>query len=269
MIKSKLGAATMWSAAIALLHVSIARADAPAPDHKAVAASASDRMISTEREWTGVWVLKGESLDGRPYSARSNVKKPGQPELPPHQGEIAAKALEKLLTPAYAAKYQAAKQDQVKGKPVDPTAACLPQGMPNIMYGPFAMEIVLAPTQMNFFSEWNEQTRHIYIGEEKHPADLMPTYNGHSIAHWDGDTLVVDTIGIRPETWLQEEGMHHSDKLHIVERFHLVPPDLLQDDMTMEDPEALTQPWHGPILFRKKPDLQTMEYVCEENNRER
>ena len=232
------------------------------------AGAAPKNSLSAVPDLNGVWVIKDESLDGRPYDAFSEVKKPGTVERPPHQLTIAERALVPLLTPAYRARHDSDLAEEAKGRTKDLQAACLPQGMPQLMYGPFAMEIMQTSHQINFFSEWMEQTRRIYLDRKEQPTDLDPTYNGHSIGHWEGDALVVDTVGIRAETELQGIGIHHSVKLHITERLHRVGADLLQDDMTMEDPEALVKPWHGQIVYRKKPDLEIMEYVCEENNKD-
>lgn len=210
---------------------------------------------------SGVWAVANESLDGRAYRSQ-------QPDLPLHQGTQAAKELESLLTSPYLERYRAAQAQEKAGKIIDPTASCMPQGMPRFMYGPFAMEILQTPAQINFFSEWNEQTRRIYTDGRGHPEDFGPAYNGHSIGRWEGDTLVVDTVGIHPDSMLQAVGMDHSAKLHITERFRFVPPDELHVEMMLEDPEALVRPWTGTVMYRKKTDIEIMEYICHENNRD-
>ena len=99
--------------------------------------------------------------------------------------------------------------------------------------------------------------------------DPDPTYNGYSIGHWEGDTLVVRTTAVKPDLGLFRFGATHSDKLVINERIHLKPgdPNILQIDYTFEDPEALAQPWHQSAAFERHRDLDQIEFVCAENDR--
>jgi hypothetical protein len=112
------------------------------------------------------------------------------------------------------------------------------------------------------------QTRTIFTDGRGHPDDLEAGIFGHSIGHWEGDTLVVDTIGIKTITELGA-GMKHSDKLHITERIHLAKddPNQLIDEMTLEDPVALEAPYHRTFTFKRERDWNLMEFVCAENDR--
>ena len=87
----------------------------------------------------------------------------------------------------------------------------------------------------------------------KHPDDLIPAYMGHSVAHWDGDTLVVDVVGFNDKTWLAGTGTFHSEALHITERYTRVDKDQITYDVTMEDPKVLTKPWtlHSTLMLRE------------------
>ena len=122
--------------------------------------------------------------------------------------------------------------------------------------------------QVTIIAEWSSQTRRIFTDGRKHPVDPDPTYQGHSIGHWEGDTLVIDTIGVRGDTVFDATGLGHSDQMHITERMRQSSPTELEDQITVEDPVAFTHPW---VITRKYkrggPDLQIMEYICEENNR--
>ena len=102
--------------------------------------------------------------------------------------------------------------------------------------------------------------------DAEHPDDLLPSYMGNSVAHWDGDTLVVDIIGFNDKTWFAGTGTFHSDALHIVERYTRVSKDRIDYEATMEDPNALTKPWvlQSSLMLRERTRLQ--EYVCAENN---
>ena len=96
-------------------------------------------------------------------------------------------------------------------------------------------------------------------------TDLTPTYMGHSIGHWDGDTFVIDTVGFNDKTWLDRAGHPHSDQLHVTERLRRIAADRLQIDFTIEDPVAYTQAFTSSMFFRLHPDWSLMEQVCEDN----
>lgn len=214
-------------------------------------------------DWNGVWVLG--------WMAKPN------PAVIASPGRFDPAAAARLLAnvPAYKGKYleqfQALQRSIAEGKPVDDLGAlCLPQGMPGFWVGPYAFEILQTPRQINLYQEWNEQTRRIYLNENKQPADLDPSYNGHSIGHWEGDVLVVDTAAVRADTLvLPGIGISgpHSDAMHISERFQSEGPDRLQVTMTVDDPKAFSKPWVDVVHLLRKPGMQVMEYVCEENNR--
>jgi hypothetical protein len=143
--------------------------------------------------------------------------------------------------------------------------SCLPPGLPRIYLQPFPMQIVQTPQEVIFLYEYDHTVRHVYIDGRPHPSDLTPTYMGDSIGHWDGNTLVVDTIGFNEKTWLDRDGHVHSDQLHVVERFHRVDRDHMQIAITMTDPKALAKPWETTLYYELKPDWHIMEQVCTDN----
>jgi hypothetical protein len=148
----------------------------------------------------------------------------------------------------------------------DPTGECLPAGIPrSVMLGLFPQQFVQTPTQLVILYEYMSTFRVIPFGTS-HPDDLFPSYMGNSVAHWDGDTLVVDVIGFNDKTWLAGTGTFHSDALHIVERYTRVSKDRIDYEVTMEDPNVLTKPWRltSSLMLREGTRLQ--EYVCAENN---
>ena len=173
------------------------------------------------------------------------------------------------LTPAYAEKLKAYNEARAKGQEQDtPAANCVPPGMPEMMGQPYPIQIMFGPGQVSIQAEAYQQIRHIYTDGRKHPADPNLTYNGDSIGHWEGGTLVVDTVGFTPDTSLgQNYGLRHSDKMHIVERFRLTDPDTLEAVTTITDPEALAQPYTTTRTFKRHRDWTIAEYVCEQNNR--
>jgi hypothetical protein len=149
----------------------------------------------------------------------------------------------------------------------DPNLACLPLGLPRFMISvPYPMEILQMPSRVVIIHEGPQVMRQIYMNRQ-HPKDLDPTYAGDSIGKWEGDTLVVDTIGFNDKTWLDGGGLPHSEALHVVERIRRVDHDTLVDDITVEDPMAYTKPLTNRQVYKLKPGWEIQEYVCEENNK--
>ncbi len=169
------------------------------------------------------------------------------------------------LTPEYAAK--AAEQARLAAKAEDnPSANCLPPGMPAIMSQPCPIEVLMTPGQVTIVVEAYTQVRHIYTDGRPMPEDPDPSFDGTSIGRWEGDTLVVETTGFEPVP--RGINFPYSEKMKIVERFKLSDPDTLNVETTILDPLALTQPYSmGNRVFKRHRSWTIAEYVCEENNR--
>jgi hypothetical protein len=147
----------------------------------------------------------------------------------------------------------------------DPFYACYPPGVPRIYLHPFAMEIVQTPKEVIQIFEYDHLVRHIYIDGRPHPDDPDPTFMGNAIGHWEGDTLVVDTIGFNDKTWIDRVGHPHSEKLHTIERFRRVNQSTIQMDLTLEDPVAYTAPIKKQFVFLYQPTWDILEHVCIDN----
>jgi len=148
----------------------------------------------------------------------------------------------------------------------DPTSRCLPAGIPRtVTLGLFPQQFVQTPTQIIMLYEYMNVFRVIPF-TSKHPDDIIPSYLGNGIARWEGDTLVVDSIGYNDQTWLAGTGTFHTDALHTVERFTRVDKDRINYEITMEDPNVLTKPWtlQSSLMLREGTRLE--EYTCAENN---
>jgi hypothetical protein len=147
----------------------------------------------------------------------------------------------------------------------DPNLACLPHGIPRLMFVPLPMEIFQVPGKVLMYQEAGNQLRQIHM-DRQHPKEFDTlTYNGDSIGKWDGDALVVDTIGFNDITWLDHVGLPHSEALHVVERIRRMDHDTLQDDFTIEDAKAFTKPWKAQQIYKLKPGWEIAEYVCDNN----
>jgi hypothetical protein len=108
--------------------------------------------------------------------------------------------------------------------------------------------------------------RIIYMDGRAHPKNVEPTYTGHSIGHWEGDTLVADTVGFNDGSWIEAEGLPHTEQLHLVERFTRTDYNSLKYDVTVDDPGAYTKSWTGGFVLRWNAGAELFEYVCQENN---
>jgi len=129
------------------------------------------------------------------------------------------------------------------------------------------MKIMQTPQEVVMLYEYFYMFRIIPLAA-KHQENIAPTYMGDSIAHWEGDTLVVDSIGFNDQTWLQGTGTFHSEDLHITERYTRVGKDRIDYEAKLEDPKVFTKPWviHSSMMLREGTRLQ--ENVCAENNTE-
>src|SRR5262249_3500513 len=146
------------------------------------------------------------------------------------------------------------------------TANCLPPGMPGIMGQPYPMEFLLTPGKMTIIIEAYTQVRHIYTDGRSLPSEPDPKFFGTSIGHWEGDTLVAETVGFSDHVQ-HARGVPHSDKMKIVERFRLSDPDTMTIETTISDPEVLTAPYTTAATLRRHRNWTISEYICEENNR--
>lgn len=161
---------------------------------------------------------------------------------------------------------QSAKLHQDPDSGPDPTERCIPPGIPREMLQPFPWEIVQTRDRVIMIFEYQSLIRQIFTDGRGHPKDLEPTYMGNAIGRYEGDTLVIDTIGFNDKTWLDPMGLPHSDAMHVTERLRRVDHDTLVDEYTIDDPKAYTKPWTAQKTFKLKPDWQIQEYVCTENN---
>ena len=172
------------------------------------------------------------------------------------------------LKPQYIELLKKRIREKNAGKPeTDTSTACFPHGMPRLMESPYPIEIVQTPGRVTFLHEVAHEVRRIYL-DQKHPANLKDTFLGHSVGHWEGDTLVVDTVGINDKSFIDDEGEAHSNKEHLVERYRKIDGGRqIELVMTVEDPVTLEHPYSYTRYYEWRPDVRPSEYICEENNR--
>jgi hypothetical protein len=144
------------------------------------------------------------------------------------------------------------------------TADCMPLAGPQAFGVPYQFQIVQSAHSVAILHEYPGTFRIIPTDGGPHAADLDPTWMGDSIGHWEGETLVIDTAGFNDKTEIS--GFHHSEALHIIERFRRVDYDTLQYEATLEDPNVFEKPWTVTRTFAARPDLAKVdEFVCENN----
>jgi len=204
--------------------------------------------------FTGAWVPMGAGRGVDPGLA------------PPPPGPI-------VLKPEYAKAYEAQRQADAEATrrgepPASAAVLCNPYGMPRMMaVASYPVEILPVPGQITIITEAFSEVRRVYLDEPQVPVDEVPPgYYGHSVGRWDGNTLVIDTVGIK-ESVPGYNGLPHSPQMRIVERMRLVAPDVLHDQITIHDPVVLEKPVTYTLGYRRLPNYKMVEFVCE-NNRE-
>ena len=152
----------------------------------------------------------------------------------------------------------------------NPDGFCLPVGPARGFQSPAPFQLVQNDNTIAILFENQRIFRIIYLDGTKHPGDIAdyPEWMGHSIGHWEGTKLVVDTVGINDRTWLDTAGHEHSDKLHLVETFEKTAPDTIHYTVTFEDPVFFAKPWTSARDFKRQ-NTRIMSYSCEENEKDR
>ena len=156
-----------------------------------------------------------------------------------------------------------------KDQRVDYSAHCLPWGYTRAWQVEYPVEIVQTPRRIALLFESNNIFHVVHTDGSGHPQDLDPSWMGHSIGRFDGDTLTIDTIGFNGKTWIDTVEHPSSDQLHVTEHIRYIDRLHLAYDVTWEDPKTYTRPIKNTrVLSRMKPGDELMEYWCMENNKD-
>lgn len=152
---------------------------------------------------------------------------------------------------------------------LEPHARCKASGTARQFLTPYGVEFVELPAQrrLYIFDVGGPHTfRTVYMDGRSHPARLSPSYYGHSIGWWDGDTLVVDSTGFNEGFWMDRRGLPHTEQMHVVERFTRINSALIDYEITVHDPGAYTAPWTASFQLQWDQDTELFEYICQEAN---
>jgi hypothetical protein len=195
-------------------------------------------------DWSGVWNPKISDQDAQ---VKTN---------PPPWNEAAARKIEFMFA------------EEKAGRPRLIFSNCLPEAHPSWMLVTHnAMEILFTPGRVTMLGESDgNRIRRIYTDGRGHPEVSDPTFHGHSIGHWEGDTLVVDSVGYNEKFWIDRGTHPHTEQLHMVERFTRLDMNTIRYEVLIDDPGAYTAPWSGQFNLRYVPGDELFEYVCQENN---
>ena len=214
-------------------------------------------------DWSGVWAMNsGTIFDRATVQGQGGSNTPGVREHPPYNAEYEAKYLRNL-------------QLRDDGLFPDPLSICgIPSGFPRIMNLPDVYEFAVTRKQVWIIAENGPGILRIYTDGREHPDPEMmwPTHTGDSVGHWDGDTLVFDTVSLHSSeegrTILDRTGLYLSDAAHIITRMRKLEETTIEAQMTIEDSKALTGPWVVTKTYRKLEEgTRVYDYACAGNNR--
>jgi len=151
----------------------------------------------------------------------------------------------------------------------EPHTRCKPSPGPREFITPYGVEIMEFPELqlVYIFDIGGPHTfRTIYMDGREHPKDFAPSYYGHSIGKWDGESLVVDSVGFMERSWIDREGTPTTSQLHLTERFTRMDMNNLKYEVTVDDPGAYTAKWTGGFMLRWTAGGELFEYICQDNN---
>jgi len=215
-------------------------------------------------DWTGAWVMQGPTVfdPATVQPANGRAGDPGVREFPPYNDEWEA---------LYRRHIDLIKQ----GTFPDPISTCgTPHGFPRMMNVPDVYEFAVTPEKVVILAENGPNILRIYTDGRKHPAaeDLWPTYNGSSVGHWEGDTLVFTTISLKgwsgKDVILDRTGLVLSDASRVTTRLRRLDETTMEAQMVVTDPKALKAPWPVTKRYRRQPPgTWAWDYACAENNR--
>ena len=218
------------------------------------------------------WIAQGVNFQSPPNGPREVTNDPAHAFKPPGRGEAPTFRVADLTNPILQpwAREELKKRNErilAGGTGYTRQVSCWPMGVPAfLLYPAQPMYIVQGPKEVLLIAQMNNEPRHVYLNVP-HSRNVKPSWYGESVGHYEGDTLVVDTVGMNNQTWIDNYRTPHSDKLRVVERFHIVNEGkTLQVDVHIEDPDAFTTPWNTVQRYDRVQQGALVEFPCAENN---
>src|SRR3984893_7748119 len=220
------------------------------------------RTADGKPDLNGIW----QGLNSANWDIQEHAARPGQAvalgavgAVPAGLGVVEGDEIPYL--PAAAAKKKENFENRLTA---DPEIKCYLPGVPRATYMPYPFQIIQTPNYVLMAYEYAGATRPIYM--DKAPPSPADSWMGHSVGHWEGDTLVVDVTSLNDQTWFDRAGDFHSDALHVVERYTPISPGLLQYEATINDPKVFSRPWKisMPLYRHAEKHARLMEFKCVE-----
>jgi hypothetical protein len=219
------------------------------PDGKANLSAPAPKTADGKPDLSGVWLGDQWSPPGRRTNPPGAGRGGGAPEMLPWAKKV----------------FDERRASSLRD---DPEARCMPQGVPKAATLPYPFEIVNAGNKTLILFEMYSLRRQIFTDGRELPKDPNPTWFGYSVGKWEGDDWVVNTIGIKESTWMDNAGRPHSDALHLIERFQRHDFGHMDILLTIDDPKAYTKPWTVTIKERLIVDTELIEEICLEGEKD-
>jgi hypothetical protein len=214
-------------------------------------AQAIQRTPDGKPDLSGIW----QAVNTAAWNILPHAAEPGVPA-----GLGVVEGNEIPYTPEAAKKQR---ENYAKRAALDPESKCWLPGVPRATYMGFPFQIVQTPAQVSILYEYGHALRNVYMNSP-HPRGPIEFWMGDSRGRWEGDTLVVDVVHFNDQTWFDRAGNHHSEQLHVVERYTPVDRNNITYEVTIEDPKVFTRPWKMsmPLYRRLDRNMQILEYEC-------
>ena len=151
----------------------------------------------------------------------------------------------------------------------EPYTRCKPAGGARMVATAYGTDFIDVPEQERIYITQTggpHSFRPIFMDGRPHPKDMDPSYYGHSVGHWEGDVLVIDTVGFNERGWIDLRGIPTTDQLHLTERIARPSLNTLRYEITIDDPGAYTRPWTSGMFFQWMPDAEQFEFICQDGN---
>src|SRR5262245_31071518 len=257
-------------AALVLLSVSVATLTAQTTAYRA------PRTPDGKPDLNGIW----QALNEANYDIEMHMARPAMAVRPGPFGPLPAAAVLRLgavaavppgmgvveggelpYRPEALAKK---KQNQEHWLDLDPEIKCHLPGVPRATYMPYPLQIFQNQSAIFIAYEYAGAVRNFYLKDPGPPP--VDSWMGQSVAHWEGETLVVNVTGFNDQSWFDRAGNFHSDKLHVTERYTRTSPDIIMYEATIDDPDVFTRPWKMsmPLYRRLERNAQLMDFKCTE-----
>jgi hypothetical protein len=218
------------------------------------------------------WIAQGVNFQLPPFGPHQVTNDPLHPFRPNGRGEAPTFRVADLTNPIlrpWATEELKKRNDRILagGTGYTRQVSCWPMGVPAfLLYPAQPIFFVQAAEEVLILGQMDQQVRHVYLNKF-HSEKVKPSWYGESVGHYEGDTLVVDTIGMNDRTWIDNYRTPHSDKLHTIERFRVVNDGkTLEVNLHVEDPVAFTMPWNAVQRYDRVNQGPLVEYICPEND---